>query len=138
MSDHDDMDDGSGGEHHDRKEGADQRLAVSRRNAQWTERYRPSLVEDLILPPRIRDLLEGSIRVSHISHLLFAGPAGVGKTTAARALCEAVGVDAYVINASLDRGIDVVRNQIIPFASCYSFSRAGKVVVLEEADSLTD
>jgi uncharacterized protein (DUF927 family) len=138
MSDHDDMDDGNGGEHRDRKEGGDHRLAAFRRNAQWTERYRPSRVEDLILPRRISDLLEGVIRERRFPHLLFAGPAGTGKTTAARALCKSVGVDDYVINASLDRGIDVVRNQIIPFASCYSFSGAGKVVVLEEADSLTD
>jgi hypothetical protein len=84
------------------------------------------------------DLFQGFIRAGHFPHLHLHGRPGIGKTTAANVLCNALGTDAYAINASLDRGIDMVRNKIIDFASTYSFSAAGKVVILNEADSLTD
>ncbi len=113
-------------------------LAVNARHTIWAERYRPTRVNDLVLPHRLSDQFRGFIEAKSLPNQVLRGPAGVGKTTTATALCTALGVDVYRINASLDRGIDVVRQQIIDFASTCSFSAAGKVVVLEEADSLTD
>ena len=113
------------------------RLDRDMRHVQWSERYRPQTIEGVILPVRVRDLVRGLVKKDKLSNLLLEGPPGVGKTTVAKALCEEVGVDVYAINASMVRGIDVVRNQIVDFASTVSFSGGGKVVFLEEADALT-
>jgi hypothetical protein len=82
--------------------------------------------------------LRGFAQGGEFTNLLLKGPAGVGKTTVAAILCEAVNADVLRINASMDRGIGIVRERIVDFASTFSFSGGRKVVLLEEADSLTD
>jgi DNA polymerase III delta prime subunit len=71
-----------------------------------------------------------------IANMLLCGGAGMGKTTIARALCEELGCDYIVINASMERNIDTLRNEIKGFASTVSFAGKTKVVILDEADYL--
>ena len=69
--------------------------------------------------------------------MLLAGPAGVGKTSLANALCSSIGADTLFVNASLDRGIGDIRTTVAQFASCSSLISGKKVVILDEADNLT-
>lgn len=103
----------------------------------WVEKYRPKLLADIILPKATLDMAEGYVAKGRIPNLLFCGGAGVGKTTLAKAMCAAVGVDYIVVNASNENSIDFLRTKITQFASSISFSEAKKVVILDEADNLT-
>ena len=67
-------------------------------------------------------------------NLLLAGPAGVGKTSLANALCSSIGADTLFVNASLDRGIGDIRTTVAQFASCSSLVSGKKVVILDEFD----
>jgi DNA polymerase III delta prime subunit len=71
-----------------------------------------------------------------IANMLLCGGAGMGKTTIAKALCEELNCDYIVINASMERNIDTLRNEIKGFASTVSFAGKTKVVILDEADYL--
>jgi DNA polymerase III delta prime subunit len=104
----------------------------------WAEKYRPKTIAECILPNRIKDLLNTYTNIhSRIPNLLFEGPPGNGKTSAAMALCDEVGVDWIKINASKNRGIDFLRTQITDYASTISLSGRGKCIILDEADFLT-
>ncbi len=109
----------------------------------WTEKYRPRKLIEMQGQKEITDRLASFIKEKNIPHLLFAGPAGVGKTTAVLCIArELFGEDIknnfLELNASDERGIDVVRNNIKNFARTgiignYPF----KIIVLDEADALT-
>ena len=103
----------------------------------WVERYRPQTIDECILPQSIKASLVGVLSQKDTPHLLFVGRAGVGKTTAARALVRELGADALVINASDENGIDVLRGKIKDYASTMSFTGGRKFVILDEADYLT-
>jgi DNA polymerase III delta prime subunit len=102
----------------------------------WVEKYRPSKVEDCILPDQIKATFQEYVNRKEIPNLLLSGTAGVGKTTIAKALCEEVGCDYIVINGSDESGIDVLRNKIKNYASSVSLSGGRKVVIIDEADYL--
>lgn len=105
----------------------------------WVEKYRPKTVEECILPPRIKDFFSSQIANNDLQHMLLIGGAGCGKTTIAKAICYEMGVDILFKNASEDRGIDLVRNEVRGFASTVSFSDGKiKCIILDEADYLTD
>ena len=78
----------------------------------WVEKYRPSNIDECILPENIKKSCQEFVKNKEIPNLLFTGSAGVGKTTVARALCEQLGSDYILINGSEERGIDVLRNKI--------------------------
>lgn len=101
----------------------------------WVEKYRPSKVEDCILPDAIKATFQEFVNRKEIPNLLLSGTAGVGKTTIAKALCEEVGCDYIVINGS-DEGrlIDTLRTKIKNFASSVSFTGGRKVIIIDEAD----
>ena len=102
----------------------------------WVEKYRPSKVEDCILPDAIKSTFQEYVTRKEIPNLLLSGTAGVGKTTIAKALCEEVGCDYIIINGSDESGIDVLRNKIKNYASSVSLMGGRKVVILDEADYL--
>ncbi len=106
----------------------------------WVEQYRPKTVEECILPDATKEIFEGFLEQGEIPNLLLAGTAGVGKTTVAKALCEALGSDYLVINGSDEgRFLDTVRNQAKAFASTVSLTSEArhKVIIIDEADNTT-
>jgi len=107
----------------------------------WVEKYRPKTIEDCILPENIKKTFTDFLNKGELPNLLLSGPPGIGKTTVAKALCEELGVDYYVINGSDEgRFLDTVRNQAKNFASTVSLSASDakhKVIIIDEADNTT-
>jgi len=102
----------------------------------WVERYRPSRIEDCILPAELKTTFAEFVNKGYVPNLLLSGGPGVGKTTVARAMLEECGFDYIVINGSMNGNIDTLRNEIQNFASTVSLSGARKYVILDEADYL--
>jgi DNA polymerase III delta prime subunit len=108
-------------------------MAVSQKL--FTELFRAKRLEELILPSRIKTELEKGL----VTHTFLYGPAGTGKTTIARILTE--GYEVLRLNGSSENGIDVIRNQVVDFASTMSLmggSEKLKVIFIDEADGLTE
>lgn len=105
-------------------------------NPLWCEKYRPKTIQDTILPTDLKSKFQKFVDDKMIPNLLLAGPAGVGKTTVARAMLEELGCDYIIINGSLNGNIDTLRNEIKQFASSVSLSGGRKYVILDEADYL--
>ena len=107
----------------------------------WVEKYRPKTIEDCILPTNIKKTFQDFLDKGEVPNLLLSGPAGCGKTTVAKALCNELGVDVYVINGSDEgRFLDTVRNTAKNFASTVSLSSTAKhkVIIIDEADNTTN
>jgi len=104
----------------------------------FVEKYRPKTIEDTVLPASIKATFFDFVKNGEIPNLLLTGPAGVGKTTVARALCNEINADYIVINGS-DEGrlIETLRTKIKNFASTVSLSDSAKVVILDEADYIS-
>jgi replication factor C small subunit len=109
----------------------------------WIEKYRPAQLADIVGQDEIVERLQSYVKAGSLPHLLFTGTAGVGKTTAAVALAreffgESWHMNFRELNASDERGIDVVRNQIKQFARTSPLGEASfKILFLDEADALT-
>lgn len=119
----------------------------------WAEKYRPKFLKDVINQQEIKNRLQGFIEAGTMPHLLFAGPPGTGKTTAALVLINEVLGDFDVfgrkedqiqtnvpyleLNASDERGINVVRERIKNFAHLMAINAPFRVIILDEADSMT-
>ena len=106
----------------------------------WVEKYRPKTIDECILPDDTKQVFKGFLEQEEIPNLLLSGSAGVGKTTIAKALCEELGADSYVINGSDEgRFLDTVRNQAKTFASTVSLTSESrhKVIIVDEADNTT-
>ena len=106
----------------------------------WVEKYRPKTIDDCILPDSIKKTFKDFLNRGEIPNMLLAGPPGVGKTTVAKALCNELGVDFYVINGSDEgRFLDTVRNNAKNFASTVSLTATAKhkVIIIDEADNTT-
>ena len=107
----------------------------------WVEKYRPKTIDDCILPDETKKTFKSFLDKGEVPNLLLAGPAGCGKTTVAKALCNELGVDFYVINGSDEgRFLDTVRNNAKNFASTVSLSSTAKhkVIIIDEADNTTN
>ena len=102
----------------------------------WVEKYRPSKIDDCILPKNLKETFKQFVQSGELPNFLFCGTAGVGKTTVAKALCNEIGAEYLLINGSEESGIDVLRTKIKSFASTVSLTDAKKVVILDEADYL--
>ena len=104
----------------------------------WVEKYRPTTIDECILPDSIKKTFKEFLNKGEIPNMLLAGPPGIGKTTVAKALCNELGVDFYVINGSDEgRFLDTVRNNAKNFASTVSLSSEAKhkVIIIDEADN---
>jgi len=112
-------------------------------NEIWIEKYRPRSLKDVVGQKDIVDRLQSYVEVRNLPHLMFAGPAGTGKTTCAVALARELYGDMWKgnfneLNASDERGIDVVRGKIKEFARTAPLGGAEfKIIFLDEADALT-
>ena len=109
----------------------------------WTEKYRPSNLSEVVGQTPITSRLKNYVKERSMPHLLFAGPAGTGKTTCALALAKELFGELWKhnlheLNASDERGIDVVRGKIKEFARTAPLGEDGfKIIFLDEADALT-
>ena len=106
----------------------------------WVEKYRPEKVDDCILPDESKAMFKGFLEQGEIPNLLLSGPAGIGKTTIAKALCRELGADFYVINGSDEgRFLDTVRNKAKTFASTVSLTSGSshKIIIVDEEDNTT-
>ena len=113
---------------------------MSRNEFIWVEKYRPKKIEECILPDNTKKTFLNFLDKGEVPNLLLSGPPGCGKTTVAKALCEELGVDYYVINGSDEgRFLDTVRNNAKNFASTLSLSSDAKhkVIIIDEADNTT-
>jgi len=102
----------------------------------WVEKYRPTTLEEYVGNETIKNKIADYLKQGSIQNLLFHGVAGTGKTTLAKLIVKQLNCDVLYINASDERGIDTIREKIIPFASTVSFSDV-KIIILDEADYIT-
>ena len=106
----------------------------------WVEQYRPKDIDGYVFRDEAqREQVKQWIKEGTIPHLLFSGAAGIGKTTLAKILINALGIDTYdvlEINASRENNVDNVRNNITNFVSTMPFGTF-KIVLLDEADYLS-
>ena len=110
----------------------------------WAEKYRPQTLDDMVDQTEIVSRLKNFVKDRNLPHLLFVGPAGVGKTTSILALARDLYGPAYrsfilELNASDERGINVIRNKVKNFARTAAITSVVpfKILIMDEADNLT-
>jgi replication factor C subunit 3/5 len=114
-------------------------------NIPWVEKYRPEGFDDVILDAKTKRILQNILDSQYFPNLLFFGPPGVGKTTTIMTMIKKwnhlTGTqfnNCIHLNASDERGIDVIRSQIMQFVSCKSlFEHSLKFIILDEVDYMT-
>ncbi|KAM7309791.1 replication factor C subunit 5 isoform X1 [Ixodes scapularis] len=117
----------------------------TRTNLPWVEKYRPNKLDDLIAHEDIISTINRFINEDRLPHLLFYGPPGTGKTSTILACARQIygpkefGSMVLELNASDDRGIGIVRGEILNFASTKTIFKSGfKLIILDEADAMTN
>ena len=102
----------------------------------WVEKYRPTTVDECILPSNLKQTFKEFVKQKTIPNLILSGGAGVGKTTIANAMLNEIGATSMMINGSEESGIDVLRTKIKNFASTSSLEGGRKYLILDESDYL--
>lgn len=112
-------------------------------NAIWTEKYRPQTFAEVRGQTHVVGKLQAFVKEKNMPHLLFAGPAGVGKTTLSLVVAKELFKDVWTenfleLNASDERGIDIIRNKVKDFARTKALGNVPfKIIYLDECDALT-
>eukprot|EP00997_Jenningsia_sp_PLL12_P003319 NODE_1613_length_1112_cov_89.577611_g1315_i0.p1 GENE.NODE_1613_length_1112_cov_89.577611_g1315_i0~~NODE_1613_length_1112_cov_89.577611_g1315_i0.p1 ORF type:complete len:351 (-),score=-7.24 NODE_1613_length_1112_cov_89.577611_g1315_i0:58-1080(-) len=128
-------------------------MKIKNKNTPWVEKYRPKTVDDVVEQTEVVNTLKKSLDKMSLPHLLFYGPPGNGKTTTILAICKQLFGPQFFskrvleLNASDDRGIDVIRNKVKTFAQiavsttvdpAYKYPLPPfKIIILDECDSMT-
>lgn len=117
---------------------------TSIKNLPWVEKYRPILIDNIIGNKNIKDALNTYLKQKTLPHLLLHGPSGTGKTSIINSYARQAYGDYYnmmvlQINASEERGIEIIRNKVKNFviSKCIYKLQPFKLVILDEADSMT-
>lgn len=110
----------------------------------WTQKYKPQKIKDIIGQDKIKTILQNSLENNHIDHMLFYGSNSTGKTSSIHAFCKEYYGTFYNecvldLNASDDRGINIIRNNIKQFCSTKSLlhNKVVKMIILDEVDNMT-
>ena len=109
----------------------------------WAEKYRPQRLNEVINQKHAIERIKAFVAAKNVPHMMFAGPAGVGKTATALSIAhELYGKlwrgNVLELNASDERGIDIIRNKVKNFARTKTMSKVGyRIIILDEADALT-
>lgn len=105
----------------------------------FTERFRPNTIKEMILPKTVKSFFIKIISEKDIPNMLFHSTnPGSGKTSVAQCIANDLGCDFLHINASLESGIDTIREKVIGFSSCSSFNDTGKkLILLDEIDGFS-
>jgi replication factor C small subunit len=116
---------------------------ISMDSALWAEKYRPNDFKEIVGQEEIIKRVEGFVKHKNLPHLMFTGPPGVGKTSTALVIAKQLYGDSWrqniiELNASDERGIDVVRTKVKDFAMTMAIGDFPfKICILDESDSLT-
>ncbi|MCK5477099.1 MAG: AAA family ATPase, partial [Candidatus Aenigmarchaeota archaeon] len=107
----------------------------------WTEKYRPNTLKDVVGQSNITKTLISFVNKKSLPHLMFSGPAGVGKTTSAMCIAKDLWGESwksnfYETNASDERGINVIRDKIKQYAKIKPLGSDFKIIFLDECDAL--
>jgi len=108
----------------------------------WVEKHRPNTLDELIMDDSTRTLFRRMIETKTFPHMLFYGPPGTGKTSTILCILQQLKqteqeLNIIHLNASDDRGVDIIRNQIQTFIQSKGFLKGMRFIVLDEIDSMT-
>ena len=112
-------------------------LGNSTKDIVWAQKYRPSTLDELILPKRMKDTFQSFVDAGEVPNIILYGKPGTGKTSAVLAIMKMLGADYMMINGSTKNGIDTLRYDITDYASTVSMDGGRKYVIIDEADALT-
>ena len=125
----------------------DDKIQETKKFIPWVEKSRPTKIDDLISNGQIIDTLKNYVKIKYLPHLLICGPSGIGKTSVVNALANELygkyaGMLTIQINASEERGIEIIRNKVKDFVMSKNIFLDKnivnfKMVILDEADALT-
>jgi DNA polymerase III delta prime subunit len=104
----------------------------------WAEAWRPKTVADCILPDSVASMITSAIKNNSLQHLILSGPPGTGKTSICNAIANDMDADLLSINCGLTPSIDVIRSSVVSFSSSVSLNGGIKIVLFDEADSLSN